>query len=360
MKVLIIMNSTNVKLGGGIIQVILNYKKQLDKENIMQTYAINCIEDSTIPDLLIGKNSNFIQLPNKKNNLIKYFIQLNKIMKKNKFDVVHVHGNSANMLIELGIAKLNKIKCRIAHSHNTKCNHPLFNKVLKPIFKCTYTKALACSTLAGEWLFGQGKFEVLNNVINIKKFEFSEEVRKEYRKKLNIKDSTKVIGHVGNLNEQKNQEYLIRIFKTFCEKNNDSVLIMLGDGHLKKRLMDLTCQLKLQEKVKFLGIKNDVNNWMQAMDIFIFPSRWEGFGMVLIEAQAAGLPIISSNVVPNIVKIEKNMVFMDLEKDSVDKWANKSFEMLKENNNRIIDEKDFCDYDVEIQGKKLLNYYNNR
>lgn len=357
MNVLVIMNSTNVKLGGGIIQVILNYKEQLKNEDIYTTFAINCTENSNIPELLNDKNSRFVQLPNKKKNIISYCLKLHRLMHNKKIDVVHVHGNSANMLLELEIAKLNRIQCRIAHSHNSTCKHPKLNKLLNPIFKQTYTKALACSNLAGEWLFGKDNFTVLNNAINLNKFKYSNDIREMYRKKLNVSDNIKIIGHVGNINEQKNQEYLIRLFELYHKKNKDSLLLLIGDGPLKEKMINLVNQLGLKENVKFLGTKNDVNNWMQAMDIFVFPSKWEGFGMVLIEAQVSGLPVISSNVVPKIVKIEDNMIFLDIEKNTLEEWNNKIFDLLKITKNRIINDKDFNDYDITLQGKKILEFY---
>ena len=357
MRVLVIMNSVDVKLGGGIIQVILNYKNQINEKNVYITFAINCVKDSGIPELLSDKNSNFVQLPNKKKKLLKYCISLNRLMKNNQYDVVHVHGNSANMLLELGIAKINKIKCRIAHSHNSTCKNPKLNKILMPIFKKTYTKALACSNLAGEWLFGKGNYEVLNNAIDLNNFKYSYDIREEYRKKIKVGKKTKVIGHVGNINEQKNQEFLIKVFSLYNKENRDSVLLLIGDGPLKEDVFSLVKKLDLESKVLFLGIQNDVNNWMQAMDIFIFPSKWEGFGMVLIEAQASGLPIIASNVVPSIIKIRNNVFFMDLYKNTLVEWKEQMSKLLKEENVREINENEFYNYDIKVQGKKLLKFY---
>lgn len=357
MNVLIIMNSTNVKLGGGIIQIILNYKKELDKKDISQTYAINCIENTNIPQLLNGRNSKFIQLPNKKEHLIKYCLELYRLMKDNKFEVVHVHGNSANMLIELLIAKLNKIPCRIAHSHNSTCKHKLINKILKPLFKKTYTKALACSNIAGEWLFGKNNFSILNNAIDLTKFCFSESIRETYRNKFKVNKETKIIGNVGNLNEQKNQEFLLRVFERYNKINPNSLLIIIGEGINKNKLISLSEELKINDSVKFLGLKTDVNCWMQAMDLFVLPSKWEGFGMVLIEAQAAGLPVLSSNVVPDTVKVNKDVYLLDLNKNSLSQWANNISELIEKPIDRSIDTKKFKEYDINVQSEKLLKYY---
>ena len=357
MKVLIIMNSTNVKLGGGIIQIILNYKAELDNENISQTYAINCIENSKIPELLSGENSDFVHLPNKKKNMFKYCVALYKIMHNSKFDVVHVHGNSANMLIELLIAKINKIQCRIAHCHNSTCNHKILNEILKPIFKRSYTMALACSNKAGDWIFGKNNYNILNNAIDLNLFKFSEKIRQDYRKKLNINENTKVIGNVGNLNEQKNQEFLIRIFEKYTKINKDSILIIIGEGINKSKLEQLAAKLKITPYVKFLGVRSDVNCWLQAMDLLVFPSKWEGFGMALIEAQATGLPILSSNVVPKNVNVTKTVHFLDLNKDSIDMWVKDVDNLLKRKQNRKIDIEKFKDFDIKVQGNKLVKYY---
>lgn len=359
MNVLVIMNSTNVKLGGGIIQVILNYKKQLENTDINMSYAINCVENSKIPEMLNDKNSNFINLPNKKKNFLQYCIKLYKIMHNNKFDVVHVHGNSANMLVELGIAKLNGIQCRIAHSHNSTCKNTKLNRLLIPLLKNTYTKAVACSEIAGEWLFGKNNFIIINNAIDLNKFKFSKDIRYKYREKLNVDENTKIIGHVGNINMQKNHEFLIKIFKLYNNENPNSLLLLIGDGPLRQKMIDLVRELELKEKVIFLGIKSDVNNWMQAMDILIFPSLWEGFGMVLIEAQATGLPILASNVVPSVVKINDNVSFFDLNKNTQEEWNCEISNLLNATKSRTTRDCDFNNYDINIQGKKILELYKN-
>lgn len=355
MKVLIMMNSTDVKLGGGIIQIILNYKNQFkDYNDIFFTYAINCIDNSIIPELFTEDNSEFIRIPNKKKSMFKYISFLNNLMKKNNYDVIHVHGNSSNMIIELLIAKFNKIPKRIAHCHNSTCSHPFFNKLINPLFKTTYTDALACSKVAGEWLFKKD-FSVINNAIDIDSFCFSYDMRKKLRKKIKVNDETKVIGHVGNLNEQKNQEFIINLFKIYHQKNNNSKLLLIGDGSLKSKLLNQVEKLNLKENVIFLGTQTNVNEWMQAMDLFIFPSKWEGFGMAALEAQASGLPVICSENVPKEIKISKNVSFVKLDSPT-ENWVNEIEKLLK-NNNRIIKKEDFNDYNITIQKNNLLKIY---
>ena len=188
-------------------------------------------------------------------------------------------------------------------------------------------------------------------------FKFSEKIRQDYRKKLNINENTKVIGNVGNLNEQKNQEFLIRIFEKYTKINKDSILIIIGEGINKSKLEQLAAKLKITPYVKFLGVRSDVNCWLQAMDLLVFPSKWEGFGMALIEAQATGLPILSSNVVPKNVNVTKTVHFLDLNKDSIDMWVKDVDNLLKRKQNRKIDIEKFKDFDIKVQGNKLVKYY---
>lgn len=357
MNILIIMNSINVKLGGGIIQVILNYKEALEKQKVNVTYAINCAKGTEIPELLTSKYSKFVELPNKKKNIFKYCLKISKLLYQNDFDVIHVHGNSANMLLELGLAKVFGVKTRIAHSHNSTCKYPLFNKLIQPIFRKTYTKGIACSTLAGEWLFGKNNFNILNNSIKIDNFLFSNNVREQYRKRLNIDNDTIVMGHVGNINEQKNHEFLIEIFKKFHKQVPNSILILIGDGHLRNKIEENIKLNGIEDFVKILGMRTDVNCWFQAMDIFVFPSKWEGFGIVLLEAQVAGLPVVASNVIPEAAIINDNVHVLDLKFNTLDDWLIRIKQSIAEKKDRKIDRKKFEEYDIDMQSKKLLHYY---
>lgn len=355
MKVLVVMNSSKVKFGGGIIQVILNYREQLIGSDILYEFAINIEDDDELIKELTRYGEIYHYLPDKKKSLLKYMVSLNKICRSTKYDAVHIHGNSATMLLELIIATTCGIKKRIVHCHNSTCSHPYLNNFLRPFFSNMYTTALACSDIAGEWIYGKNNFTVLHNAIDLVHFRFSEEIRNTIRQKMGIDNDTLIIGHVGNFNEQKNHAFLVKVFQKFQMKQK-SVLFLIGVGSLEQKIKSLAALCNVQEKVFFLGMCTDVQNWMCAMDIFVIPSKWEGLCMAAIEAQACGLPVLASTKVPKYAKINNNMQFLGLD-EPAETWANCIIQMSRKKHERFVSVTDFNEYDISKEKNKLLNIY---
>lgn len=222
------------------------------------------------------------------------------------------------MAIELTIAKLAGVKIRIAHSHNSTCPNMKVHKALNPYFKTTYTKALACGKLAGDWLFGKEQFEILPNGFNTSNFYFSKGNREDIRNNLGI-DKQLVIGHIGRFNMQKNQEYLLKIFEKIAEKRKDSILLLVGTGPDAEKVKMLVEQHKYKNQIILYGETDNPAFFYSAMDVFVFPSRFEGLPVVLLEAQISGLPCVVSN------KVTQEVDFGDINwqsiDDSPDKWS---------------------------------------
>lgn len=292
MKVLVI-NTVRFKLNG-ISAVIMNYYKAMNKDGIhMEFVAIDTPSSEYQSEF--DKHDIKCHVV-KKNNPIMYFCSLFGLAKKGKFDIVHVHGNSANMAIELLACTLAGVKVRIAHSHNTSTLHPLFHKILYPIFKMTCTHGLACGDDAGRWLFKNGPFEVINNGIELNRFKYSPEVRETFRDKIKAGNKI-VIGHVGNFIEQKNHNFLIDMFADLLKVNPNYLLLLISDGYLMESIKQKVSDLKIDNSVIFLGKTQEVHNYMLAMDIFALPSLHEGLPLVLVEAQASGLKCLVADTV---------------------------------------------------------------
>lgn len=216
------------------------------------------------------------------------------------------------------------IPVRIAHSHSTTNKREkkknLMKQLLRVFSKVYATDYMCCSEHAGRWLFGDKEYDkgnvyLLNNAIDIEKFKYDEKLRRKKRKELEIDDDTLVIGHVGRFVEQKNHRFLIDIFNEIHQKNRNSILLLIGQGPLMKEIKEKVEKLNLSRCVKFLGQRNDANQLYNAMDVFLFPSLYEGLGMVLIEAQANGLPCLASSEVPQTAKITNIIDFIDLKED---------------------------------------------
>lgn len=309
-KVLVI--NTVEFIMGGISSVIMNYYEDMDKDKIQMDFVVNKKIEPCFEEKMRAKHSKIFLL-NRNENPVKYIVQLKKIIRDNQYDVVHVHGNSATMSIDLLGAALAGVRVRIAHSHNSECKHKIIHKILSPFFRFTYTKALACSNDAGEWIFGKDKFEILPNGIQVEKYKFSEEVRKEVQRELNLEDKI-VIGHVGFMNEQKNHLKLFEIFSEVKKKiPNAHLLCVTGSDVIPDDLKQLRDKLHIENNITVLYKRDDVNQLLQAMDIFVFPSKWEGLGIAVIEAQTVGLPCVVSNKVPRLAAITQNVSFLALD-----------------------------------------------
>lgn len=256
----------------------------------------------------------------------KYIKEIMNVIKQNNIDIVHVH-TYYNSIFSLIAAKKCGIKKRIVHSHNTKNSNKdnfitkIYATISKILIKKYANVYLACSPEAGEALFTNRKFMIIKNGIDINKFMFDIDRREKLRKQLNIDKNMIVIGNVARFYEQKNHNFLIDIFYEYQKLNPKSKLVLIGDGPLKQTIKEKVKKYNINDKVLFLGVRQDVNELYNIMDVFVFPSFYEGLGIVLIEAQANGLKCIVSDTIPREVKMLDNIEFVDLSQGEK-KWAN--------------------------------------
>ena len=204
-------------------------------------------------------------------------------------------------------------------------------------------------------MFGGLKFNILNNAIDTKQYQYSEKVRTAYREELGLGDSL-VIGHVGRFNPPKNHRFLIEIFDKLKQKNTNVKLLLVGDGDGRGKIEDLVKEKNLQEDIKFLGMRDDVYNILQAMDVFVFPSLYEGLPVTLIEAQSAGLPCIISNQVPLECKMS-DLIHVKSLQESESAWVD---EILKLSDYKRTDTTPLViqsGYDIRKNAEKLQKYY---
>lgn len=244
------------------------------------------------------------------------------------YDVVHVHSGSKNYYI-LKAAKRWNIPVRVAHAHNTgfQSKNPisiLLGNFLKIPMKKNATHLVGCSKMACEWLFGKGCVErgearVILNAIDCKLFIYNEAVRQEVRKELHLENKF-VLGHVGRFENQKNHTFLLDIFAEVVKMKPESRLVLVGIGSLMEAMKAKANALGLADKVIFLGFRSDRERIMQAMDSFVFPSLYEGLSVVLIEAQASGMPVFVSDSTTTEVSYSPYIKFLSL-KQSAQEWA---------------------------------------
>ena len=292
-------------------------------------------------------------------NTFRYFISLVILMYKNKFDVIHVNGNSATESIELIAAKLTGCKIRIAHSHNSTCDAKRADKILRPLFYRMYTHAFACGQLAGKWLFENRNFKIVKNGRDIKKYAFDEKVRLKMRRNLKLDGDVLAIGHIGNFNEQKNHVYLIKIFEQLKKINPKSKLFLAGYGHCEQEIHAMVNRLNLEDDVIFLGVINNVSNILQAMDIMVLPSLYEGLPLVVVEWQMAGLPCVISDIITTECIYTDLIKFQKLENSYRD-WAEDIIQLTnknrRENKDYVLKKSIQCGFDINSNVVELMNY----
>ena len=350
-------------LGGGVESVVMNYYRHIDRTKIQFDFI--CDEDSTnIPYEEIEQLGGKVILIPPYQKLFEYEKGLIKIFKENKYNIVHSHINALSVF-PLRTAKKAGVPIRIAHSHSTtnkvEWKKNLMKNVLRLFSKKYATHYFACTEHAGRWLFGDKEFEkgnifVLNNAIDVDKFKFDLKIRKKIRSKLSIKESQFVIGHIGRFVAQKNHDFIIDMFYEYSKKDSDSVLVLAGQGPLLNNIKEKIKKLGLESKVIFTGQIDNANEYYQAFDLFLFPSLYEGLGMVLIEAQCSGLPCIASTEVPKIAKLTDLVSFLSLNQNA-NEWAD---EILKYKNikrtNRV---KEIANggYDINIESQKIVEKY---
>lgn len=359
MKVLVYGISRTI---GGISEYMMNISKNIDSSDIQFDYLI-AGKDSYYAKRIKERGGEIFYYTSKKKSRFKYLKDIFRTMKKLKHDHKILYFNSSGIynIFPYLIAIMFRYKI-IIHAHNAKTNNinsfyrflNFINHFIINNIKCI---KFSCSDVAAEWVFGKNKEYIqINNGIDVEKYIFNLKERKYIRKKLNISEEEILLGNVGRLVEAKNPFFLLKILKQINKKNNIYKLILVGDGELKEQLIKKSKQMKIEDKVIFYGNSSNVNELLQAIDLFVMPSLYEGFPISLVEAQTAGLKCIVSDNITKKVNITGLVKFVSL-KDDEQIWAEN---IIKEGNyNRtnmslIMKEKNFDEKDISKKIKEIL------
>lgn len=328
----------------GIPVHIRNFYNELKKHNHVDMVA-PYFDHTFLKTMPLFNGTKLYQFNRKKNPII-YLHKLAKIIDKNKYDVIHIHGNSATMSLELMACKNNNAVV-IVHTHNTQYKAKILNRIFKNYLLKHADLYFAASEEAGKKLYGNHRFYIINNGIDEAKFKFNCNYREKIRNQLKISKNKIVLGHIGTFNEQKNQNFLLELARILDP--NKFHFILIGDGEKKKFLV----KIQNREMFTVLPTTFNINQYYSAFDMFLFPSKWEGLGMVAVEAQVSGLPCLVSDKVPKSVKISPRLVFLSL--NDIDKWIQAIKENSTEANYRKIDVKHT--YDIKICVHTLEKIY---
>lgn len=325
---------------GGIQAFIMNAYRNIDRNNIQFDFLLHQKFSESYDEEIKIMGGEIFYLPPRSQGIKKNRKALDEFFKShNEYRIVHQHESSLTYLEPLIIAKKNKIPKRIIHSHSTRASgnkiHTIIHKINRKRIKKIATDYIACGSMAAKWMYSDSgilsNVIILNNGIDVEKFTFNKEVRCSLRDELNLHDKF-VIGHIGRFSTVKNHTFLIDIFKEYSKKNSNAILLLVGDGELKKSIESKVRDLLLDDKVLFLGVRKDINSILQVCDYIVIPSLYEGFPVTAVEAIASGLPILMSNTITRDVLLKDNCKMLDLH-DGPNIWAN----TIKENERRIVD-----------------------
>lgn len=345
---------------GGIQAFLMNIYRNIDREKVQFDFLVEYPDKQFYDEEILKLGGKIYYSTVRKDfNIFGFTKKLKNIIKKNNYKIIHVHAYTIGFFC-LKVAKECGVPVRIAHSHTSEMIHD-FKYIPKLILRSLYTKyantLFACSKKAGEYFFKGKDYKILNNAIDSKKFIYNEDIRKEMRQKLGLEDSF-VVGHVGRFHPQKNHKFLIEIFAKIKEKKENAKLLLIGSGDLEKEIKKQVRKLKLQDNVIFLGNRKDMNDLYQCMDVFLFPSLIEGLGIVAIEAQASGTPVICSDQLPpevEITSICKKISLTENEK----KWAEEVIKITNENQTKKNLQQNIINsgFDLVSTVKMLQNFY---
>ena len=315
---------------GGTETVALNYYKNINHDAIAMDFLFYGISLPRFNKELEAHGDKVINVCSYTTNLVRSIVEIRDVVKAEEYDIVHAQLNALNVFPLLG-AYLGGAKIRIAANHSTanlkyEFKKSLIKYIARPTAALFATHYAACSECAGVWCFGkralrERKVKVIHNAIDLTKFTFSYEIRNKVRKE-NGWDGRYVIGHGGRFTKQKNHKFMVEIFYEVQKRCPDSLLVFAGEGHLMEGIQKQVEVFGLTDKVQFLGVRFDMNELMQGMDLFLFPSLYEGLGNVITEAQAVGLRCVVSSAVPSEVKMTDLVDSLPLSKSAAE-WADR-------------------------------------
>ncbi len=340
---------------GGMENFIMNIYENIDLERFHFDFAVHSIKENGFEPRIEALGGKVFLLPRMTRHPFENFSTLRKIIRSEGYDIVIRHTANALVAPQLFFAKKEKV-ITVCHSHNEtdpqKTAHFLGRLLL---LHCTDVR-LACSEKAGKWMYGSKSYQVVNNAIDLKKFEFSDEKKAAVIKEFSLEDKH-IYGHIANFIASKNHPFLLEVFKEICKLDDKAVLICLGEGDLRSEAMQKAKELAIADRVIFTGIRHDAENFMSAFDVMIFPSFFEGLPLTLIEAQVSSLPILMSDTITPKVVVTEGLVKSKSLSESATDWAKEAVAMREQSlgSKRICQRESIRQHGYDLE--QLVSWY---
>ncbi len=359
-RVLLVFGKMN---RGGAETLAMNIFRNVDRSKVVFDFIVHTNEHCDYDDEIIKLGGKIYHFP--RYNISNNLLYVNKwkafLDKHNEYKVLHAH-NTGSAAVFIPLAKKKGIYC-ISHSHIAKSQSGLRQKMVDlyqlPLRNIS-DYLFACSKIAGEWLFGKDvdtrdNYKVITNGVDSEAFSYNEEFRNGIRYELNLGKSLVVV-NVARFHIQKNHEFLIDVFNEILKKHKDSKLLLVGTGELEEKIREKAVSLGIADKVIFTGVRSDVNKILSAADVFCMPSFREGLPVSLVEAQAAGLPVVATDTISDEIVLTDLVKFRSLD-DSPEKWADTVIESSKTERTDRSEEIKKAGYDIRTTARFLQDFY---
>ena len=344
----------------GVQTLLMSIYRQIDRQKVQFDFLVHYTAPQFFDEEIEKLGGKIYRLSVREDyNLIKYLHALREFFKQHpEYKIVHGHMHSLGAFY-LSAAEKAGVPVRIAHSHTNSTQNDA-KKYLKLFMNKQYAKhatdLFACSSDAGHYMFGDKPFTVINNAIDSENFCFDAAKRVQERKELDIANNF-VVGSVGRFTLQKNQKFSVDVFEQLLSVRNDAILLLIGSGPMEDEVKAYVDEKGLTEKVRFLGNRRDVGELYMAMDVFLFPSLFEGLGIVGVEAQAAGTPTVCTDTLPREINVSS--LLYRLPRGNAKEWAEKAIEASNnpKAHSDMRDDIKAADYDIRDIAKGLEEFY---
>lgn len=330
-RVLQIMDSLDM---GGIQTFIMCVYRNIDKSKVQFDFLVFRSHHQVFEDEIKKLGGKIYKIPGRREGVLKHKKAMRLFFDEHpEYKMIHYHTSSLSDIDILSVGKKKNIPIRIIHSHNTKSSgskiHIFMHKLHKRKIKDIATHYFACGKEAAEWMFGEtsaiNDVAIVNNGIDSNTYKFNESIRNKMRNEFKIGNDITVYGNVGRFSPVKNHTFIIKIFNEIHKIDPDTMLMLVGDGDTRQEIESMVKKLGISDSVVFLGVRQDISNILQAMDVFLLPSIYEGFPVSIIEAQSSGLTCFISDSVTKDSLLHPNAFMLSLS-ENAEYWAS---EILK-------------------------------
>ena len=286
----------------GIGNFIMNVYRNIDREKVQFDFIVHEHREVSFDDEIRALGGRLFYVTRKAVSPRRNFMEICRVVKEGSYKIVFRHTDTATVALDLLAAKLGGARELIAHSHSTSTPNERMHRLFQPMLNALCTKRFACSDKAGKWLYGKKSYEVIINAINLSDFSYQEELRQKVRKAEKL-EGMLVVGHIGNLLPVKNHLFMLDVMAELVKLQPDAVMLFAGDGEMRPLIEEKREKLGLEKQVRLLGVRTDTAALLQATDVFLFPSKYEGLPIAMVEAQCSGLPNLVSDVITQDVDV---------------------------------------------------------